>query len=125
MSQRSTHALQLSQDQCDEDRYEAEAQNRRRQAADLEHIATYYALESRLDIRVALGGRVRNNGREGAIVDTIGQRLMVLFNGDEAPCVRHVTSGMTYETATGWIAATPAPDPWASADRGRAKPGSR
>lgn len=38
-----------------------------------EHIATYYALESRLGIRVSTGGRVRQEGREGtkAVVDGI------------------------------------------------------
>ncbi|MFJ2778128.1 MULTISPECIES: hypothetical protein [unclassified Kitasatospora] len=94
-----------------EDRYEAEAQNRRRQAADLEYIATYYALERRLGIRVALGGRVRSEGRAGTIVDTVGHRLRVLFDGEEAPRIRHTTSGMEYETVAGWIAATPVSDP--------------
>ncbi|MCX4971083.1 hypothetical protein OHA98_41465 [Streptomyces sp. NBC_00654] len=90
-----------------EDRYEAEAQTRRRQAADLDHIATYYALDRRLGIRVAIGGRVRHDGREGTVVDTAGQRLMVLFEEDEVPRVCHVTSGMAYETAAGWVEATP------------------
>ncbi|MFD0280026.1 hypothetical protein ACFVHB_39935 [Kitasatospora sp. NPDC127111] len=73
------------------DQAEAEAQTRRRQAADLEHIATYYWLERRLGIRVALGGRVRHDGRKGVIVDTAGQRLRVMFYGDEAPSICHVT----------------------------------
>ncbi|MET9399306.1 hypothetical protein [Kitasatospora sp. NPDC002965] len=102
----------------DDDQYEVEADNRRRQAADLEHIATYYALEKRRGIRVALGGRVRHNGREGAIVDTAGQRLKVMFYGDEEQSICHVTSGMAYETAAGWIDATPVPDPWAVAPTG-------
>ncbi|MGA5822261.1 hypothetical protein ACPC54_30880 [Kitasatospora sp. NPDC094028] len=97
-----------------EDRIEAEAQTRRRQAADLEHIATYYGLESRMGIRVALGGRVRHDGREGVIVDTAGQRLKVTFYGDEQSSICHATWAMEYETATGWVAATPAPDPWAA-----------
>ncbi|MGW4806450.1 hypothetical protein [Kitasatospora sp. NPDC004272] len=87
----------------------------RRQAADLEYIRTYYALESRLGIRVELGGRVRYDGREGVIVDTAGQHLKVLFDGDQAPRIRHVTSKMAYEAPTGWITATPVPDPWAAA----------
>ncbi|WP_380286500.1 hypothetical protein [Kitasatospora purpeofusca] len=86
-----------------------------RQAADLEHIRTYYALESRLGIRVDLGGRIRHDGRAGTIVDTAGQRLKVLLDGDQTPSVCHVTSQMAYETPTGWIAATPVPDPWAAA----------
>ncbi|MER7674673.1 hypothetical protein ABTY61_40305 [Kitasatospora sp. NPDC096128] len=85
-----------------------------RQAADLEHIRTYYAMESRLGIRIELGSRVRHDSHEGVIVDTAGQRLKVLFVGDEAPRVRHATSQKTYETATGWITATPVPDPWAT-----------
>ncbi|MFF2080644.1 hypothetical protein ACFVXG_38500 [Kitasatospora sp. NPDC058162] len=86
-----------------------------RQAADLEHIRTYYALETRLGIRVELGGRIRHDGRDGTIVDTAGQRLKVLLDGDETPNVCHVTSQMAYETPTGWITATPVPDPWAAA----------
>ncbi|MEV7930483.1 hypothetical protein [Kitasatospora sp. NPDC088779] len=91
-----------------------EDQTRRRQAADLEHIATYYRLERRLGIRVTLGGRVRHDGREGTVEDTAGHRLRVLFDGEVTPRIRHVTSGMEYETATGWVAATPVPDPFAA-----------
>ncbi|WP_107054407.1 hypothetical protein [Streptomyces sp. NRRL S-350] len=97
-----------------EDRAEAEAQTRQRQAADLEHIAAYYRLERRLGITVALGGRVRHDGREGVIVDTAGQRLKVMFYGDQQASICHATSQMEYETATGWITATPVPDPWAA-----------
>ncbi|MER5988842.1 hypothetical protein [Streptomyces sp. NPDC001787] len=81
----------------------AEAQTRRRQAADLAHIAAYYGLD-RLGIRVAIGGRVRHEGREGTVVDTAGQWLEVLLGEDEVPCVCHATSGMAYETAAGWVA---------------------
>ncbi|MEU5978519.1 hypothetical protein [Streptomyces sp. NPDC047315] len=101
-------------DSTDHDAAQVEYDNRRRQRADLAHIATYYALESRLGIRVALGGRVRHEGREGTIVDTAGQRLKVLLDGDEAPSICHVTAGMAYETPTGWVTATPIPDPWAT-----------
>ncbi|MER8103272.1 hypothetical protein [Kitasatospora sp. NPDC094016] len=97
-----------------EDHAEVEAQTRRRQATDLEHIASYYGLEHRLGIRVALGGRVRHGGREGVIVDTAGQRLRVMFYGAEESSICHVTWAMEYETATGWIAAAPVPDPWAA-----------
>ncbi|MFD7832427.1 hypothetical protein [Streptomyces sp. MJM8645] len=92
----------------------AEAQTRQRQAAALEHIRAYYRLERRLGVTVALGGRVRHDGREGVITDTAGQRLKVMFYGDEQPSLCHVTSQMEYETATGWVAATPVPDPWAA-----------
>ncbi|MFI8461758.1 hypothetical protein [Kitasatospora sp. NPDC085464] len=97
-----------------EDQTEAEAQTRRRQAADLEHIARYYGLEHRCGIEVALGGRVRHDGREGVIVDTVGQRLKVMFYAAEEPSICHVTWAMEYETATGWVAATPVPDPFAA-----------
>ncbi|MFF1600796.1 hypothetical protein ACFVYV_25360 [Streptomyces mirabilis] len=100
-----------------EDRMAAEHQNRQRQTADLDYIRRYYALESRRGIRVTIGGRVRNHGREGAIVDTSGQYLMLLLDGDEQPVRRHVTSNMEYETVAGWVAATPVPDLYAGAAR--------
>ena len=96
-----------------EDRMAAEHQNRQRQTADLDHIRRYYALESRHGIRVTIGGRVRHEGREGEIVDTAGQYLLVLRDGDEQPVRRHATSGMEYATADGWTAVTPIPDPYA------------
>jgi uncharacterized protein Veg len=96
-----------------EDRMAAEHQNRQRQASDLDYIRRYYALEQRHGIRVAIGGRVRTNGREGAIVDTSGHYLMVQFDGDEQPSRRHVTSNMEYATADGWAAVTPVADPYA------------
>ncbi|MFK0159158.1 hypothetical protein ACIQVK_44695 [Streptomyces sp. NPDC090493] len=89
----------------------AEYQERRRQEADLEYIRRYYALEQRHGIHVAIGGRVRSAGREGAIVDTSGQYLMVQFDGDEQPVRRHVTANMEYATTAGWTAAKPVPDP--------------
>ncbi|MFK0180671.1 hypothetical protein ACIQVR_32425 [Streptomyces xanthochromogenes] len=62
-------------------------------------------------IRVALDGRICSEGRAGTIVDTVGHRMRVLFDGEEAPRIRHTTSGMEYETVAGWIAATPVSDP--------------
>jgi hypothetical protein len=103
-----------------EDRMAAEHQNRQRQAADLDHIRRYYALESRCGIRVAIGGRVRHAGREGEIVDTSGQYLMVLRDGDEQPVRCHVTSNMEYRTTAGWAAVTPIPDPYAPVQAGAA-----
>ncbi|MGW4694039.1 hypothetical protein ACWEO1_16790 [Kitasatospora cineracea] len=97
-----------------EERWKAETQTRRRQSTELEHISAYYGLEHRCGIRVALGGRVRHNGREGVIVDTAGQRLKVMFHGDAEPSICHVTWAMEYETVTGWVAATPVPDPFAA-----------
>lgn len=101
-----------------EDRMAAEYQNRQRQAENLEYIRRYYGLESRHGIRVAIGGRVRHNGREGEIVDTAGQYLVVLRDGDEQPVRCHVTSNMEYATAAGWVAATPIPDPYAAVPAG-------
>lgn len=95
-----------------EDRTAAEYQDRQRQTADLAYIRRYYALEQRHGIRVAIGGRVRNNGHEGAIVDTSGHYLMVQFDGEELPARHHVTANMEYATAAGWVAATPVPDPY-------------
>ncbi|MCX4657411.1 hypothetical protein AB0N79_36405 [Streptomyces microflavus] len=92
------------------DSEEAET-NRRRQTADLKHIATYYALERRFGIHIAIGGRVRTNGREGTIVDTAGEQLKIQFDGAEMPSTRHVTWDMEYRTATGWTAAKPVPVP--------------
>ncbi|MEV7165854.1 hypothetical protein AB0N79_37880 [Streptomyces microflavus] len=85
--------------------------NRRRQTADLKHIATYYALERRFGIHIAIGGRVRTNGREGTIVDTAGEQLKIQFDGAEMPSTRHFTWDMEYKTATGWTAAKPVPVP--------------
>ncbi|MFJ9574570.1 hypothetical protein [Streptomyces bacillaris] len=95
----------------DDDLYDAEYRERRRQDADLRHIAAYYGLEQRLGIRVAIGGRVRSHGTQGTIVDTAGQHLKILFDGEETPRVRQVTSGMAYETAAGWVDAIRVPDP--------------
>jgi hypothetical protein len=103
----------------DEDGYSAEAFNRRRQADDLEHIRSYYRLEERLGIQVAPGGRVRHDGREGTIVDTAGQYLMVRRDGEDYAVKCHVTASMAYETPSGWVEATPIPDPWASTSTGR------
>ncbi|MEV8344579.1 hypothetical protein [Streptomyces niveus] len=96
-----------------EDRMAAEQQNRQRQANDLNYIRRYYALEQRHDIRVAIGGRIRTEGRQGTIVDTSGHYLMVQFDGEELLSRRHVTSNMEYATAAGWVAATPVADPYA------------
>jgi hypothetical protein len=104
-----------------EDRMAAEHQNRQRQAADLDYIRRYYALERRRGIRVTIGGRVRSYGQKGEIVDTSGQYLMVQFDGDERPVRRHVTANMEYATASGWVAATPVPDPYAAAPAGAAQ----
>ncbi|WP_159400435.1 hypothetical protein [Streptomyces sp. XY431] len=51
-------------------------------------------------------------------MDTAGQQLKVLFDGDRVPRICHVTSQMAYEAPTGWITATPVPDPWAAAPTG-------
>ncbi|MFJ4084908.1 hypothetical protein ACIP2Z_38945 [Streptomyces iakyrus] len=91
----------------------AEYQNRKRQAADLDYIRRYYALEQRHGIRVAIGGRVRNHGQEGTIVDTSGHYLMIQFDGEELPACRHVTANMEYATAEGWVAVAPVADPCA------------
>ncbi|WP_399553970.1 hypothetical protein [Streptomyces anulatus] len=108
-----------------EDGLAAEYRNRQRQAADLEYIRRYYALEQRHGIRVEIGGRVRSNGQEGTIADTSGHYLMVKFDGDERPARRHVTSNMEYATADGWVAATPTPDLYANVQpKGRATAGS-
>lgn len=104
-----------------EDRMAAEALNRRRQTADLEHIRRYYALQSRHGIRVRIGGRVRSHGEEGRIVDTAGPYLMLLLDGQEEPVRRHVTRSMEYETAGGWVSATPIPDPYATVPAGAAR----
>ncbi|MFD4763254.1 hypothetical protein ACFWOJ_31700 [Streptomyces sp. NPDC058439] len=104
-----------------EDRMAAEHQNRRRQAADLDHIRRYYALESRHSIRVAIGGRVRHNGREGEIVDTAGPYLVVLRDGDEQPVRCHATSNMEYATAAVWVAVTPISDPYTAVPAGAAQ----
>ncbi|MET8517768.1 hypothetical protein [Streptomyces sp. NPDC005077] len=101
-----------------EDRMAAERQNRQRQTENLEYIRRYYALEDRHGIRVAIGGRVRHGGREGEIVDTAGQYLVVLRVGDEQPVRCHVTSNMEYEMASGWVAVTPIPDPYAAVPAG-------
>ncbi|MFF2228935.1 hypothetical protein ACFVV7_37080 [Streptomyces globisporus] len=95
----------------DDDLYDAEYRARCRQDADLRHIAAYYGLEQRFGIRVAIGGRVLSHGTQGTIVDTAGQYLRILFDGEESPRVRQVTSGMAYETAAGWVAALRVPDP--------------
>lgn len=94
----------------DDDLYDAEYRERCRQDADLRHIAAYYGLEQRLGIRVAIGGRVRSHGAEGTIVDTAGNYLKILFDGEGTPRVRHVTSGMAYETPVGWVDAIRVPD---------------
>lgn len=91
----------------DFDRWDDEAMERVRQASNLEHIRSYYALEERCGIKVAIGGRVRSHGDEGEIVDTAGQYLMVLLDGEPRPVTCHVTSGMEYETPQGWVSATP------------------
>ncbi|MFB8242874.1 hypothetical protein ACFC58_40700 [Kitasatospora purpeofusca] len=75
-----------------------------RQAADLERTRAYYAMEGRPGIRAEPGGRIRHDGHEDTIVETAGQRLNVLLDGDEAP--------------TGWITAKPVPDPRAPAPTG-------
>ncbi|MFD4795020.1 hypothetical protein [Streptomyces anulatus] len=109
----------------DEDDLATDYRDRQRQTADLEYIRRYYALEQRHGIRVAIGGRVRSNGQEGMIVDTSGHYLMVQFDGEELPARRHVTSNMEYATADRWVAATPTPDLYASAQpTGRTAAGS-
>ncbi|MFE1270548.1 hypothetical protein [Streptomyces sp. NPDC058758] len=90
---------------------EQERLDHERRAANLEHIRTYYGLEARCGIRVDIGIRVRSEGREGTVVDTAGQYLMVQRDGEEWPVKLHVTSGMEYETAGGWVSASPRPTP--------------
>ncbi|SEE85004.1 hypothetical protein SAMN05216483_6783 [Streptomyces sp. 2131.1] len=103
----------MNHDEDFDDPAAAEYQNQRRQAADLDYIRRYYALEQRHGIRVAIDGRVCSHGQEGTIVDTSGQYLMVQFDGEELPARRHATSNMEYATAAGWVAATPVADPCA------------
>lgn len=88
---------------------------RNRQDSQLAHINTYYQLHERLGVRAAIGGRVRHADREGAIVDTAGQYLRVLLDGDTEPVTCHATSHMTYRSPTaGWVQATALPDPYAT-----------
>lgn len=90
---------------------------RRRQADQLDYINTYYQLPERLGVRTAMGGRVRWTGREGAIVDTAGTYLRVLLDGDTDPVTRHAASNMAYWSPTGWVQATPLPDPYTAGSR--------
>ncbi|MFF4188196.1 hypothetical protein ACFYZ9_33875 [Streptomyces sp. NPDC001691] len=94
-----------------EDRWDEERMEQQRRASNLEHIRSYYGLEERCGVKVDIGGRVRSHGDEGTIVDTAGQYLMVLLNGEPRPVKCHVTSGMEYETTGGWVSATPRPTP--------------
>jgi len=82
-----------------------------RQAAALEHIHNYYRLPERLGVRLAIGARVRFEGAEGQITDTFGHYLMVLLDGQSHPVKVHPTASMAYLTSSGWITATPLPDP--------------
>jgi hypothetical protein len=91
------------------------ALTRRRQAGQLDYINTYYRLPERFGVRATIGGRVRWTDREGLIVDTAGVYLRVLLDGDTEPVTRHATSNMAYWAPTGWVQATPVPDPYATA----------
>lgn len=79
-----------------------------RQHGDLTHIRSYYGLEHRIGVRVALGLRVRHGGRPGAIVDTAGQYLVLRLDDEPDPVTAHATSSMEYATPTGWVKAVPA-----------------
>ncbi|MFG2774986.1 hypothetical protein [Streptomyces sp. NPDC048350] len=92
---------------------EADYENRRRRG-NLECIRTYHALEERLGIRVDIKGHIRRGGREGTIVDTAGQYLLVLHDGKRRPIRCHPTANMEYATDAGWVQATPKPDPFAA-----------
>ena len=94
----------------DDDRDQAHAE-RARQAADLEHIHTYYRLPERLGVALAIGTRIRHEGTEGQISDTDGHYLLVLLDGQEHPVKLHPTTSMAYLTRSGWVTATPLPDP--------------
>ncbi|MEU0857512.1 hypothetical protein ABZ352_19015 [Streptomyces griseofuscus] len=85
-----------------------------RQDSDLEHIRSYYRLEDRIGVKVALGLRVRHGGRPGVIIDTLGQRLVLRLDGDPVPVVAHATSSMEYNTKDGFVPAVPLPDPYGS-----------
>lgn len=85
-----------------------------RQHGDLEHIRSYYRLEHRIGVRVALGLRVRHAGRPGVIIDTSGQYLIVRLDDEPVPVTVHATSEMEYEGAEGWVRAVPLPDPYAA-----------
>ncbi|MFG2887597.1 hypothetical protein ACGFYV_35860 [Streptomyces sp. NPDC048297] len=89
---------------------------RNRQDSQLAHINTYYQLPERFGVRAAIGVRIRHEEREGAIVDTAGQYLRVLLDGDTEPVTCHATSNMAYwSPAAGWVRATQLPDPCATA----------
>ncbi|RSS94258.1 hypothetical protein EF903_06890 [Streptomyces sp. WAC05292] len=84
-----------------------------RQHSDLEHIRSYYGLESRIGVKVVLGLRVRHAGRPGRIIDTAGQYLVVRLDDDPAAVKVHATAEMEYEGPEGWVRAVPLPDPYA------------
>ncbi|MER5482553.1 hypothetical protein ABT024_04965 [Streptomyces sp. NPDC002812] len=84
-----------------------------RQRSDLEHIRSYYRLSPRIGVTVALGVRVRHDGRPGAIIDTAGQYLVVRLDDELTPVTVHATSRMEYEGAEGWVRAVALPDPYA------------
>ena len=100
---------------------------RARQAGQLDHINTYYRMSERLGVRAAIGGRVRHEDREGEIVDTAGQYLRVLLDGETEPVTCHATANMAYwsPTAAGWAQATPLPDPYATAGAPHRAEGAR
>jgi hypothetical protein len=85
-----------------------------RQNRELAYIADYYSLRDRLGIMVEIGGRIRRDGIEGTIVDTVNQYLRVLWDGDTVPSVTHVTADKEYLTPDGWVRATMRPDPCAA-----------
>lgn len=82
-----------------------------RHHSDLEHIRSYYRLESRIGVRVELGLRVRHAGRPGVIVDTDGQYLVLRLDDDTEPVTAHATSSMEYQNEGGWVPAVPRPTP--------------
>ncbi|MFJ4988788.1 hypothetical protein ACIP9H_33930 [Streptomyces sp. NPDC088732] len=100
-----------------EDRMEDEYWEQQRRTADLERIRSYYTLEERHGVRVAIGGHIRSDGLEGEIVDTSGQYLMVLVAGQDKPVRWHVTANKEYQRRDGsWIAVTKRLDPFGTAD---------
>lgn len=100
----------------DHDHLDGIVHTRDRQARQLDHVNSYYQLPERFGVRAAIGSRVRHADREGEIVDTAGQYLRVLLDGDTEPVTRHATANMTYWSPTaGWVQATRLPDPYATA----------
>ncbi|MGW5816527.1 hypothetical protein [Streptomyces noursei] len=99
-----------------DDAPETIVRTRNRQAGQLDYINSYYRLPERFGVRATIGGRVRRADGEGEIVDTAGQYLRVLLDGDTKPVTCHATSKMAYwSPKAGWVQATRLPDPYAVA----------